>query len=168
MYIEHQRMKEGGGLPLKSKNFHSPPRRWLIIFCSGPISAIDAYALALLIFNLFNPSVSHPPFLSPPYNPPQTSTRGTIPPSLWPSFKKMLNPNPKGRMTPKALLDVGMTESLGEDGGFFKANGLFKICEGLGNFGLMTDVERATLLRCATCQAKRCKLTDTLHRKGQS
>jgi hypothetical protein len=30
----------------------------------------------------------------------------------------MLNPNPKGRMTPKALLDVGMAESLGESGGF--------------------------------------------------
>ena len=60
----------------------------------------------------------------------------------------MLNPNPKGRMTPKALLDVGMAESLGEGGGFFSGNRLFKICEGLGNFGLMSDGERATLLRC--------------------
>ncbi|KAH9993174.1 hypothetical protein BJV77DRAFT_1067320 [Russula vinacea] len=91
----------------------------------GPITATDAYALALLIFNLFNPTVSHPPFLDPPYNPPQPSTRGKLPPSLWSSFKKMLNPNPKGRMTPKALLDVGMAESLGENG----------------------DGERATLLR---------------------
>ncbi|KAH9062370.1 armadillo-type protein [Lactarius vividus] len=113
----------------------------------GPTAAIDAYALALLIFNLFNPGVSHPSFLDPPYNPPQPSVRGAIPPSLWPSFKKMLNPNPKGRLTPKALLDVGMAESLGESGGFFGGNRLFKICEGLGNFGLMTDGERATLLR---------------------
>ncbi|KAH9060345.1 armadillo-type protein [Lactarius deliciosus] len=113
----------------------------------GPIAAIDAYALALLIFNLFNPGVSHPSFLDPPYNPPQPSVRGAIPPSLWPSFKKMLNPNPKGRITPKALLDVGMAESLGESGGFFGGNRLFKICEGLGNFGLMTDGERANLLR---------------------
>ncbi|KAH9037090.1 armadillo-type protein [Lactarius pseudohatsudake] len=113
----------------------------------GPIAAIDAYALALLIFNLFNPGVSHPSFLDPPYNPPQPSVRGAIPPSIWPSFKKMLNPNPKGRITPKALLDVGMAESLGESGGFFGGNRLFKICEGLGNFGLMTDGERATLLR---------------------
>ncbi|KAH8997699.1 armadillo-type protein [Lactarius hatsudake] len=113
----------------------------------GPIAAIDAYALALLIFNLFNPGVSHPSFLDPPYNPPQPSVRGAIPPSLWPSFKKMLNPNPKGRITPNALLDVGMAESLGESGGFFGGNRLFKICEGLGNFGLMTDGERATLLR---------------------
>ena len=121
-----------------------------IKFCSGPITATDAYALALLIFNLFNPTVSHPPFLDPPYNPPQPSTRGTIPPSIWASFKKMLNPNPKGRMTPKALLDVGMAESLGETGGFFRENRLFKICEGLGNFGLMSDGERAALLRCVT------------------
>ena len=154
MYIECQRMKEGDGLPLKSKHFHLAPPRWSIIFCSGPIAAIDAYALALSIFNMFNPSVSHPPFLSPPYNPPQPSSRGTIPPSLWSSFKKMLNPNPKGRMTPKALLDVGMAESLGENGGFFRGNGLFKICEGLGNFGLMADGERAALLRCAACQAE--------------
>ncbi|KAI9453132.1 armadillo-type protein [Lactarius psammicola] len=113
----------------------------------GPIAAIDAYALALLIFNLFNPAVSYPSFLEPPYNPPQPSVRGAIPPSLWPSFKKMLNPNPKGRMTPKALLDVGMAESLGESGGFFGGNRLYKICEGLGNFGLMSDGERAALLR---------------------
>jgi hypothetical protein len=59
----------------------------------------------------------------------------------------MLNPNPKGRMTPKALFDVGMAESLEENGGFFRENRLFSICEGLGNFGLMSDGERATLLR---------------------
>jgi len=118
-----------------------------IIFCSGPNAAIDAYALGLLIFNLFNPTVLHPPFLNPPYNPPQPSTRGAIPPPVWSSFKKLLNPNPKGRLTPKALLDVGVAESLGENGGFFKGNKLFKICEGLGNFGLMADGERAALLR---------------------
>jgi SCY1-like protein 1 len=65
----------------------------------------------------------------------------------------MLNPNPKGRMTSKALLDVGMAESLGESGGFFKENSLFKICEGLGNFGLMSDGERTNLLRCAIYQS---------------
>jgi|SRR5712671_7031956 len=122
-----------------------------IIFCSGPNAAIDAYALGLLIFNLFNPTVLHPPFLNPPYNPPQPSTRGAIPPPVWSSFKKLLNPNPKGRLTPKALLDVGVAESLRENGGFFKGNKLFKICEGLGNFGLMADGERAALLRCAIC-----------------
>jgi len=72
----------------------------------------------------------------------------------------MLNPNPKGRMSPKALLDVGMAESLGENGGFFRENRLFKICEGLGNLGLMSDGERATLLRCASCRVKTRKLTD--------
>jgi SCY1-like protein 1 len=50
-------------------------------------------------------------------------------------------------MTPKALLDVGLAESLGESGGFFRENRLFKICEGLESFGLMADGERATLLR---------------------
>jgi SCY1-like protein 1 len=71
----------------------------------------------------------------------------------------MLNPNPKGRLSPKALLDVGMAESLGENGGFFRENRLFKICEGLGSLGLMSDGERATLLRCASFRVKTRELT---------
>ncbi|KAH9962010.1 hypothetical protein BGW80DRAFT_1438713 [Lactifluus volemus] len=67
----------------------------------GPIAAIDAYALALLIFNLFNPDIPTRHFSIPP-----------IPPSIWPSFKKLLNPSPKGRITPKALLDVGLAETV--------------------------------------------------------
>jgi SCY1-like protein 1 len=74
----------------------------------------------------------------------------------------MLNPNPKGRMTPKALLDVGMAESLGENGGFFRGNRLFKICEELGSFGLMSDGERVALLRCAARRVKACILTNVL------
>jgi SCY1-like protein 1 len=74
----------------------------------------------------------------------------------------MLNPNPKGRMSAKVLLDVGMAESLGENGGFFRENRLFKICEGLGNLGLMSEGEKATLLRCASCRFKTRKLTDVL------
>lgn len=74
----------------------------------------------------------------------------------------MLNPNPKGRLTVKGLLDIGMAESLGENGGFFRENRLFKICEGLGNFGLMSDGERVTLLRCDTYPAQTCKLTEIL------
>ncbi|KAH9993510.1 armadillo-type protein [Russula compacta] len=129
----------------------------------GPIAAIDAYALALLTFNLFNPTVSQPPFLDPPYNPPQPSARGTIPPPLWPSFKKMLNPNPKGRLTVKGLLDIGMAESLGENGGFFRGNRLFKICEGLGNFGLMSDGERVALLRTIKDAAPTLPSTFAIH-----
>jgi len=59
----------------------------------------------------------------------------------------MFIPNPKGRMTPKALLDVGIAGSLWTSGSYFGGNKLFKICEGLGNFGLTSDGERAALLR---------------------
>jgi len=59
----------------------------------------------------------------------------------------MLNPNPKVRVTAKAFLDVGMAESLGEGGGFFRQNRLFEICEGFGNFGLMSEGEKSYLLR---------------------
>lgn len=50
-------------------------------------------------------------------------------------------------MTAKGLLEVGMAESLGDAGGFFKENRLLKVCEGLESFGLMSDGERAVLLR---------------------
>ncbi|KAG1738786.1 hypothetical protein EDB19DRAFT_1982454 [Suillus lakei] len=76
-----------------------------------PISAADGYALGLLLHAVFNPT--HPPPLTaqPPHPPPQVSSRGAIPSSVFPPFKKLLNPNPKSRMSPKNLLDIGMAES---------------------------------------------------------
>ncbi|TFY50780.1 hypothetical protein EVG20_g11332 [Dentipellis fragilis] len=113
----------------------------------NPTSAADSYALALLIHTLFNPNAGPPPTSHPPHNPPQPSSRGAIPTSVFTSFKKLLNPNPKPRMTTKAFFDTGMAESLGEGGGFFKQNRLLQICEGLESFGLMSDGEKANLLR---------------------
>ncbi|KAI0058015.1 ARM repeat-containing protein [Artomyces pyxidatus] len=113
----------------------------------SPPAAADSYALALLIHSLFNPNAGPPPTAQPPHPPPQPSSRGAIPPSVFTSFKKLLNPNPKPRMTAKTFLEAGLAESLGDGGGFFKENRLLKICEGLESFGLMADGERAVLLR---------------------
>ncbi|KAI0031234.1 armadillo-type protein [Vararia minispora EC-137] len=113
----------------------------------NPTAAADSYALALLIQTLFNPRAGPLPTTQPPHPPPQASSRGAIPSTVFPTLKKLLNPNPKMRLNAKGFLDVGMAESAGEGSGFFKSNRLIKICESLGNFGLMSEGERIHLIR---------------------
>ncbi|KAF8557538.1 ARM repeat-containing protein [Imleria badia] len=113
----------------------------------GPVSAADSYALGLLLHSVFNPTHPPPETAEPPHPPPQPSSRGSIPPSVFPCFKKLLNPNPKGRMTPKTFLDTGMAETAGEGSGFFSSNRLVKVCAGLDNFSLGSEAEKVTLLR---------------------
>ncbi|KAH0832319.1 hypothetical protein J3R83DRAFT_13329 [Lanmaoa asiatica] len=113
----------------------------------GPIPAADSYALGLLLHSVFNPTHPPPETVEPPHPPPQPSSRGSIPPSVFPSFKKLLNPSPKGRTTPKTFLDTGMAETAGEASGFFSSNRLVKVCAGLDNFSLAGEAEKATLLR---------------------
>lgn len=114
---------------------------------SGAVSAADSYALGLLLHSVFNPTHPLPDTVEPPHPPPQPSSRGSIPLSVFPSFKKLLNPNPKGRMTPKTFLDSGMVETAGESSGFFASNRLVKVCAGLDNFSLGSEAEKAALLR---------------------
>ncbi|KAH7888422.1 hypothetical protein F5I97DRAFT_1852549 [Phlebopus sp. FC_14] len=113
----------------------------------GPIYAADSYALGLLLHSVFNPTHPPPPTAHPPHPPPQPSSRGSIPTSVFPSFKKLLNPNPKGRMSPKNFLEIGMAETVGDGSGFFSNNRLVKVCGGLDNFSLGSEAEKATLLR---------------------
>ncbi|KAG1766920.1 hypothetical protein EV702DRAFT_1148475 [Suillus placidus] len=112
-----------------------------------PVSAADGYALGLLLHAVFNPT--HPPLptAQPPHPPPQVSSRGAIPSSVFPSFKKLLNPNAKSRLSPKNLLDIGMAESDGEGHGFFVHNRLVKVCAGLDGFTLSSESDKASLLR---------------------
>ncbi|KAG0700943.1 armadillo-type protein [Suillus ampliporus] len=65
----------------------------------------------------------------------------------FPPSKKLLNPNPKSRMSPKNLLDTGMAESGGEGHGFFVHNRLVKVCAGLDGFNLSSESDKASLLR---------------------
>ncbi|KAG1843726.1 hypothetical protein C8R48DRAFT_736318 [Suillus tomentosus] len=112
-----------------------------------PVSAADGYALGLLLHAVFNPTHPPPPTAQPPHPPPQVSSRGAIPLSVFPSFKKLLNPNAKSRMSPKNLLDIGMAESGGEGHGFFVHNRLVKVCAGLDGFTLSSESDKASLLR---------------------
>jgi SCY1-like protein 1 len=110
-------------------------------------AAADAYALGLLLHAVFNPNQGLPATAQPPHPAPLPSSRGSIPLSVFPSFKKLLNPNPKTRISPKQFLAIGMAESPGEGSGFFANNKLVKICLGLDNFSLANESEKATFLR---------------------
>ncbi|KAJ7755752.1 armadillo-type protein [Mycena maculata] len=105
-------------------------------------AAADAYALGLLLHAVFNPTYPLPATASPPHPPPSATSRGSIPTSVFPSFKKLLNPNPKGRLTAKGFLAIGMADT-----GFFANNRLVKVCLGLDNFALSNDAEKNILLR---------------------
>jgi SCY1-like protein 1 len=106
------------------------------------VSAADAYALGLLLHAVFNPSHPPPPTAEPPHPAPAPSSRGSIPHTVFNPFKKLLNPNPKGRFNAKGFLEVGMME-----GGFFSSNRLVRVCSSLDNFALASEVDKAILLK---------------------
>jgi SCY1-like protein 1 len=115
---------------------------WTKMNLRADVSAADAYALGLLLHAVFNPSQPPPPTVEPPHPPPAPSSRGSIPNSVFGPFKKLLNPNPKARFNAKGFLEVGMTE-----GGFFSSNRLVKVCSGLDNFTLASELDKTTLLK---------------------
>ncbi|KAF9528532.1 ARM repeat-containing protein [Crepidotus variabilis] len=133
-----------GGL-LPGSSTYSPPEvkktGWSALK-EADVSAADSYALGLLLHAVFNPSHPPPPTVEPPHPPPQPSSRGAIPNSVFPHFKKLLNPNPKSRFSAKGFLEIGMTDS-----GFFSTNRLVQVCAGLDNFALASEAEKSTLLR---------------------
>ncbi|KAG6862350.1 hypothetical protein C0995_016048 [Termitomyces sp. Mi166 len=102
----------------------------------------DAYALGLLLYAVFNPALGLPATAHAPHPPPTASSSGSIPPVVFPSFKKLLNPNPRGRQSPKSFLEIGMM-----DNGFFSTNKLVKVCLGLDNFALGSEAEKNAFLR---------------------
>ncbi|KIO18829.1 hypothetical protein M407DRAFT_31509 [Tulasnella calospora MUT 4182] len=138
-----------GGLVPDGNAIASPEVKsggWSALKAADPAVA-DSYALGLLLHSVFNPNSPPPTTIFPPHAPPVPSSRGAIPPSIFPSFKRLLNPNPKTRFTAKGFLDLGMGQVLGDGSGFFANNGLFKICAGLEGFPLASDGEKHALLR---------------------
>ncbi|KAG9031938.1 hypothetical protein FRB95_002074 [Tulasnella sp. JGI-2019a] len=138
-----------GGLVTDANQYASPEVKsggWSALKTLGPACA-DAYSLGLLLHSVFNPTHPLPPTVHPPHPAPQPSSRGAIPTSIFPSFKRLLNPNARARFTPKGFLEVGMGEKPGDGSGFFANNGLYKICAGLDGFALSSESEKNTLLR---------------------
>ncbi|KAI4521517.1 ARM repeat-containing protein [Schizophyllum commune Loenen D] len=134
-----------GGLAPDANTWASPEVQksgWEVLKSGNP-AALDAYDLGLLIHILFNPDAFPPATASPPHPPPNPSSRGAIPNSIFPSYKRLLNPNPGARLTPKGFLEIGM----GSEKGFFAGNRLVQVCSGLDNFALSSEADKATLLK---------------------
>ncbi|EIN12027.1 ARM repeat-containing protein [Punctularia strigosozonata HHB-11173 SS5] len=129
---------------------HMPPEvrkgGWSALKEHNPAVA-DAYAFGLLLHAVFNQDQPPPATFNPPHPPPSPSSRGAIPTSVFPSFKRLLNPSPKSRLSTKGFLEIGMAETGTEGAGFFMNNRLVKVCAGLDNFALSSEAEKSTFLR---------------------
>ncbi|QRW21261.1 other/SCY1 protein kinase [Rhizoctonia solani] len=103
-----------------------------------PVSTTDSYSLGILIHTVFNvKDSSHDPLpatANPPHPAPNPSAKGAIPNSIFPHYKKLLNPTPAARLSPSAFLNLGTAP-----GSFFSENPLFRICEALEGFATIKD-----------------------------
>ncbi|ODO05374.1 SCY1 protein kinase [Cryptococcus wingfieldii CBS 7118] len=97
----------------------------------------DIYYLATLLFSLYNPNSPLPPLSSQP----TPTSSGNIPRSLFPLWKRMLNPNARTRLS-----TAGFVEEL-EGAGFLESNSLVSVMKGLDNFELLSESEKLSLLR---------------------
>ncbi|KAH7355616.1 armadillo-type protein [Pyrenochaeta sp. MPI-SDFR-AT-0127] len=97
----------------------------------NPTHAVDAYNFGVLIFEVFNGSYQSSD---------QLNQMKSIPPSMHQSYKRLLNPNPKSRMSVGQFLDQGK-----RIGGFFQTP-LILVTDDIENLGLKAEDERNELL----------------------
>lgn len=97
----------------------------------------DAYLFALLIHTIYNPQHSLPNLTSAPTQ----ATAGAIPRPLFPIFKRMLNPNPRTRLSTTTFIPEL------EQIGFWQGNNLVELVDSLEAFELASEGEKAALLR---------------------
>ncbi|KAF2491092.1 ARM repeat-containing protein [Lophium mytilinum] len=97
----------------------------------NPVHAVDAYDFGILIFEVFNgTSIGNE----------QVGQTKNVPPSMHQSYKRLLNANPKARLSVGQFVDQGRRH-----GGFFQTP-LIQITEDIDNLGLKADAERDELL----------------------
>ncbi|KAJ5379337.1 hypothetical protein N7509_012456 [Penicillium cosmopolitanum] len=92
-----------------------------------PLSAVDAYGLGTLIFEVFNGHFSGGD---------QAGKTTNIPPSMQQSYKRLCTANPKLRLSPAHFVEQGK-----KHGGFFQTS-LIRLTEDMDNLGLKSDEER--------------------------
>jgi SCY1-like protein 1 len=98
---------------------------------ANPTPAVDAYNFGTLMFEVFNGS-----YLGSD----QLNQMKSIPPSMHQAYKRLLNPNPKSRMSVSQFLDQGM-----RIGGFFQTP-LIQVTEDIESLGLKAEDERNEVL----------------------
>lgn len=97
-----------------------------------PLSATDSYGFALLMTEAFNGCLVSTGSVGQTKN---------IPTSMQQSHKKLLQQNPKARLSVSQFWEQGKRK-----GGFFETP-LIKLSEGVESLGLKIDEEREELLR---------------------
>jgi len=143
-----RRLRPGGGPLRKSALFLQKVRSLtLSYFPSADVAAPDAYEFGLLLHAVFNPTQPLPLTTIPPHPAPTATSRGAIPTAVFPSFKRLLVPRPKARLSTKAFLEIGNGEKAADGSGFFSQNRLVKVCHSLESFNLSSESEKATFLR---------------------
>ncbi|KAJ4294535.1 Nuclear aminoacylation-dependent tRNA export pathway component [Kalmusia sp. IMI 367209] len=97
----------------------------------NPTYAVDSYNFGTLMFEVFNGSY---------HGSDQLSQMKSIPPSMQQAYKRLLNPNPKSRMSVGQFLDQGK-----RIGGFFQTP-LIQVTEDIESLGLKAEDERNEVL----------------------
>jgi SCY1-like protein 1 len=98
---------------------------------SNPITAPDAYDYGILVYEVFNSGYASADQLSQPKSVPQTMQQ---------SYKRLINANPKSRISIAQFLEQGQ-----RNGGFFETP-LIHLTDGIDNLGLKSDEERQEFL----------------------
>lgn len=97
----------------------------------SPHSAVDAYEFGALVFEVFNGTFNGGD---------QAGQTKNIPPSMQSSYKRLMNANPKARLSVAHFLEQGR-----RNGAFFDSP-LIKLTDGIENLGVKTEEEREAFL----------------------
>lgn len=97
----------------------------------APHAAVDAYNFGTLIFEVFNGDFNGAD---------QAGQTKGIPPTMQTGYKRLVNANPKARITVGAFLEQGK-----RTGSFFDST-LIKLTEGIDNLGIKSEEEREEFL----------------------
>jgi SCY1-like protein 1 len=96
-----------------------------------PHSAVDSFNFGTLIFEAFNGDFTGSD---------QAGQTKNVPPTMQASYKRLVNPNPKARLSVGHFLDQGR-----RSGAFFDT-ALIKLTDGVDNLGVKTESEREEFL----------------------
>ncbi|KAF2142395.1 uncharacterized protein K452DRAFT_286817 [Aplosporella prunicola CBS 121167] len=98
---------------------------------SNPITAVDAYDFGILTYEVFNGGFQSTD---------QLGQLKSVPPTMQQSYRRLINPSPKARLSVGGFLDQG-----NRNGGFFQTP-LIQLTEGIESLGLKGETERDEIL----------------------
>ncbi len=97
----------------------------------NPHTAVDSYDFGVLVFEVFNGD-----FMGSD----QAGQTKNVPPTMHSSYKRLVNANPKARVSVGHFLEQGQ-----RSGSFFDSP-LIKLTEGVDNLGVKSEEEREAFL----------------------